>query len=177
MKTFVSLAAAAFAVTSLLGAARPAQAADLVETAMSAPEFSTLVKAVKAAGLVDTLKGEGPYTVFAPTNAAFAKVPKAKLNALLANKAQLRAVLLYHVVPGKVEAADVLAMKNPSMAKTAQGTSLRVKTTVPVMVNNARVIKTDIQADNGVIHVIDSVLMPKPGARRMNKMSAGSAHR
>ena len=155
MKKFVSLLAAVAA----LGFAGQARAADIVDVAMSDPQFSTLVKAVKAAGLVETLKGAGPFTVFAPTNAAFAKVPKAKLNALLANKAQLKAVLLYHAIPGKkLMASDVTGMSAAANVKTAQGMSVKVKPTARV--NNARIIKTDIEADNGVIHVIDTVLLP-----------------
>ena len=140
-----------------LGAAFSAQAKDIVDTAVAAGNFSTLATALKAAGLVDTLKGKGPFTVFAPTDAAFAKVPKADLDALLKDKAKLTAVLTYHVVPGKVMAADV----KPGMAKTVQGSSLTVSTSGGVMVDQAKVTATDIVADNGVIHVIDSVIMPK----------------
>jgi uncharacterized surface protein with fasciclin (FAS1) repeats len=110
-----------------------------------------------AAGLVDTLKGKGPFTVFAPTDAAFAKVPKADLDALLADKAKLTKVLTYHVVPGKVMAKDVKAGK----VKTVQGGEITVATTGGVTVDGAKVSATDIVADNGVIHVIDSVIMPK----------------
>jgi len=135
-----------------------AQAADIVDTAKSAGTFNTLVTAVQAAGLVDTLKGPGPFTVFAPTDAAFAKIPKAKLDALLKDKAALAKVLTYHVVPGKVMAADVKAGK----VKSVEGNSLTVTTSGgKVMVDKANVVKTDIAADNGVIHVIDTVLMPK----------------
>jgi len=133
------------------------QAADIVDTAVGAGSFKTLATALGAAGLVDTLKGKGPYTVFAPNDAAFAKIPKADLDALLKDKAKLTAVLTYHVVPGKVMAADVKAGK----VKTVQGSELTITTSNGVMVNNAKVIKTDIVADNGVIHVIDTVLMPK----------------
>ena len=133
------------------------QAADIVDTAVSAGSFQTLVAAVQAAGLVDTLKGPGPFTVFAPTDAAFAKIPKADLDALLKDKAKLTAVLTYHVVPGKVMAADVKA----GPVKTVQGGSLTVATMGGVTVNQAKVTATDIVADNGVIHVIDSVVMPK----------------
>ncbi|SEI60244.1 MULTISPECIES: fasciclin domain-containing protein [unclassified Achromobacter] len=135
-----------------------AYAADIVDTAKSAGSFNTLVTAVQAAGLVDTLKGPGPFTVFAPTDEAFAKVPKDKLDALLKDKAALTKVLTYHVVPGKVMAKDVKA----GPVKTVEGSSLTV--TVKggtVMVDNAKVVKTDVVADNGVIHVIDTVLMPK----------------
>ncbi len=134
-----------------------AQAKDIVDTAVGAGSFKTLAAALGAAGLVDTLKGKGPFTVFAPTDEAFAKIPKADLDALLKDKAKLTAVLTYHVVAGKVMAADVKA----GNVKTVQGSELTVSTSMGVMVNNAKVIKTDIVADNGVIHVIDTVIMPK----------------
>ena len=134
-----------------------AHAMDIVETAVGAGSFKTLATALGAAGLVDTLKGKGPFTVFAPTDEAFAKIPKADLEALLKDKAKLKAVLTYHVVAGKVMAADVKAGK----VKTVQGSELNVSTSSGVMVDNAKVIKTDIVADNGVIHVIDTVIMPK----------------
>ena len=135
----------------------PSYAADIVDTAVKAGQFNTLAAALKAAGLIDTLKGKGPFTVFAPTDAAFAKLPKADLDALLKDKAKLTAVLTYHVVPGKVMAADVKA----GQVKTVQGSSLTVSTSMGVMVDKAKVTATDIVADNGVIHVIDSVIMPK----------------
>ena len=135
-----------------------ANAADIVDTAKSAGTFNTLVTAIEAAGLVDTLKGPGPFTVFAPTDAAFAKIPKAKLDALLKDKAALAKILTYHVVSGKVMAADV----KPGMVKTVEGASITVKSMGgKVMVDKAHVTKTDIAADNGVIHVIDTVMMPK----------------
>ena len=134
-----------------------AHAKDIVDTAVAAGSFKTLATALQAAGLVDTLKGKGPFTVFAPTDEAFAKVPKADLDALLADKAKLTAVLTYHVVPGKVMAADVKAGK----VKTVQGSEITVATTGGVKVDAANVVKTDIVADNGVIHVIDSVVLPK----------------
>jgi uncharacterized surface protein with fasciclin (FAS1) repeats len=135
-----------------------AQAGDIVDTAVAAGNFNTLVEAIKAAGLVDTLKGPGPFTVFAPDDAAFAKIPKVKLDALLKDKAELAKILTYHVVSGKVMAADVKSGK----VKTVQGESLDIKVhNGKVKVNNANVIKTDIVTDNGVIHVIDTVLMPK----------------
>ena len=139
------------------GALTAAQAKDIVDTAVAAGSFKTLATALQAAGLVDTLKGPGPFTVFAPTDEAFAKVPKADLDALLADKAKLTAVLTYHVVPGKVMAADVKAGK----VKTVQGSELTVSTTGGVKVDSANVVKTDIVADNGVIHVIDSVVIPR----------------
>ncbi len=125
--------------------------------AVSAGNFNTLATALKAAGLVETLKGKGPFTVFAPTDAAFAKIPKAQLDALLADKAKLTAVLTYHVVPGKVMSKDVKA----GMVKTVQGSSLTVGTAGGVKVDNANVTAVDIVADNGVIHVIDTVVLPK----------------
>ena len=134
-----------------------AQAKDIVDTAVGAGNFKTLAAAFTAAGLIDTLKGKGPFTVFAPTDEAFAKIPKADLDALLKDKAKLTAVLTYHVVPGKVMAKDVKAGK----VKTVQGSELTISTTAGVKVDNATVVKTDIGADNGVIHVIDSVIMPK----------------
>ena len=140
-----------------LGMSLSAQAKDIVDTAVGAGNFKTLAAALTAAGLVDTLKGKGPFTVFAPTDEAFAKVPKADLDALLKDKAKLTAVLTYHVVPGKVMAADVKAGK----VKTVQGSELTVSTMGGVKVDGANVIKTDIVADNGVIHVIDSVVIPK----------------
>ena len=144
--------------TTILFAMAAAQAADIVDTAKSAGSFNTLVKAVQAAGLVDTLKGPGPFTVFAPTDEAFAKVPKEKLDALLKDKAALTKVLTYHVVPGKVVAASV----KPGAVKTVQGSSLNVAVAGgAVTVDNAKVVKTDVMADNGVIHVIDTVVMPK----------------
>jgi uncharacterized surface protein with fasciclin (FAS1) repeats len=146
-----------FAVTALSFAALGAQAKDIVDTAVGAGTFKTLATALQAAGLVDTLKGKGPFTVFAPTDAAFAKVPKATLDALLADKAKLTAVLTYHVVAGKVMAADVKS----GTVRTVQGTDLTIDTVGGVMINNAKVTTADIVADNGVIHVIDSVLLPK----------------
>jgi uncharacterized surface protein with fasciclin (FAS1) repeats len=144
-------------VSALSLAALGAQAKDIVDTAVGAGNFKTLAAALTAAGLIDTLKGKGPFTVFAPTDAAFAKVPKADLDALLADKAKLTAVLTYHVVPGKVMAKDVKAGK----VKTVQGSEITVATTGGVTVDGAKVSATDIVADNGVIHVIDSVIMPK----------------
>ncbi|MFM1907003.1 MAG: hypothetical protein RLZZ591_680 [Pseudomonadota bacterium] len=140
-----------------LGTVFSVHAKDIVDTAVGAGSFNTLATALTAAGLVDTLKGKGPFTVFAPTDAAFAKIPKADLDALLKDKAKLTAVLTYHVVAGKVMAADVKAGK----VKTVQGSELTVSTTGGVMVDGAKVSATDIVADNGVIHVIDSVIIPK----------------
>ena len=145
------------AISVLSFAALSAQAKDIVDTAVGAGNFKTLAAALTAAGLVDTLKGPGPFTVFAPTDEAFAKIPKAQLDALLADKAKLTSVLTYHVVPGKVMAKDVKAGK----VKTVQGSELTVGTAGGVMVDGAKVTATDIVADNGVIHVIDSVVLPK----------------
>jgi uncharacterized surface protein with fasciclin (FAS1) repeats len=131
---------------------------DIVDTAVAAGSFSTLVTAVQTAGLVETLKGTGPFTLFAPNDDAFAKIPSDQLNVLLADKEKLTAVLTYHVVSGKVMAADVAGL---SSAKTVQGQELKIDTSDGVKVDDATVIKTDISASNGVIHVIDTVLMPK----------------
>ena len=145
------------AISTLALTAAAGQAKDIVDTAVAAGDFKTLAVALEKAGLVDTLKGKGPFTVFAPTDAAFAKVPKADLDALLADKARLAAVLTYHVVPGSVMAKDVKAGK----VKTVQGSDLTLSTSGGVKVDGANVVKADIIADNGVIHVIDSVVLPK----------------
>ena len=144
----------AIAVTSLISTS--ALAKDIVDTAVSAGQFKTLTTALQAAGLIETLKGKGPFTVFAPTDAAFAKVPPAQLQALLADKATLTAILTYHVVPGVVMSKDV----KPGMVKTVQGSALNVTTMGGVKVNDANVTAVDIVADNGVIHVIDTVVLP-----------------
>ena len=146
-----------FIVSVLAVAAAAVQAKDIVDTAVDAGTFKTLATALEKAGLVDTLKGKGPFTVFAPTDAAFAKVPKADLDALLADKEKLASVLTYHVVPGAVMAKDVKAGK----VQSVQGSDLTLTTSGGVKVDGANVVKTDIVADNGVIHVIDSVVMPK----------------
>jgi uncharacterized surface protein with fasciclin (FAS1) repeats len=140
---------------------RAAETKDIVDTAVSAGSFNTLVAAVKAAGLVETLKGKGPFTVFAPTDDAFKKLPPGTLDDLLKpeNKAKLAAILTYHVVPGKVMAKDVVKMKS---AKTVNGQSLTISMKdKDVMVDSAKVTKTDIGCSNGVIHVIDTVVLPK----------------
>jgi uncharacterized surface protein with fasciclin (FAS1) repeats len=140
---------------------RAADKKDIVDTAVGAGSFKTLVAAVQAAGLVDTLKGKGPFTVFAPTDEAFAKLPKGTVEDLLKpeNKAKLVAVLTYHVVPGKVLAADVVKLKE---AKTVQGQSVKIVVEGgKVKVDAANVVKTDIETSNGVIHVIDAVILPK----------------
>ena len=145
------------AVTTLAVCAAAVQAKDIVDTAVAAGNFTTLAAALEKAGLVETLKGKGPFTVFAPTDAAFAKVPKKDLDALLADKSKLVAVLTYHVVPGTVMAKDV----RPGNVKTVQGSELTLSTSGGVKVNDAHVVQPDIVADNGVIHVIDSVVLPK----------------
>lgn len=148
-----------FAPTSLLYAGSHEK--DIVDTAVEAGSFNTLVAAIKAADLVDTLKGKGPFTVFAPTDDAFAKLPPGTLEDLLKpeNKGKLQAVLTYHVVAGEYTAKDVVTMKE---AKTVNGQSFMISmSSDTVMVDNAKVIKTDIVCSNGVIHVIDSVILPK----------------
>ena len=153
IKTLLAVAASLFIVAD-------SQAGDIVDVAASNKSFSTLVAAVKAAGLVETLKGDGPYTVFAPTDEAFAKLPKGTLESLLKpeNKQKLVAILTYHVVPGKVMAKDVKSGK----VKTASGSSFKMKVSKKgVWVDNAKVVATDVKADNGVIHVIDTVILPK----------------
>ena len=154
MKTRLLMSVFALALTSV------ASAADIVDTAV-AGKFNTLVAAVKAAGLVDTLKGPGPFTVFAPTDEAFAKLPAGTLDSLLkpANKEKLQSILTYHVVPGKVMAKDVVKLKS---AKTVEGRSLSVSANGGnVKINNATVTKADIAASNGVIHVVDTVILPE----------------
>lgn len=132
---------------------------DIVDTAVAAGSFNTLVAAVKAAGLVETLKGKGPFTVFAPTDEAFAKLPAGTVEALLKDKEKLTKILLYHVVSGNVMAKDVVKLKS---AKTVQGSSVKITAKDgKVMVDNANVVKTDIATSNGVIHVIDTVIIPK----------------
>jgi uncharacterized surface protein with fasciclin (FAS1) repeats len=137
---------------------RAQQPKDIVDTAVAAGSFKTLAAALTAAGLIDTLKGAGPFTVFAPTDEAFAKLPAGTVEALLKDKAKLTAILTYHVVPGKVMAADVVKLKE---AKTVQGQSIKIDATKGVMVDGAHVVKADIACSNGVIHVIDSVILPK----------------
>lgn len=132
-------------------------AKNLVETAIGAGTFNTLVTAVKAAGLVGTLTSPGPFTVFAPTDDAFGKLPKGTIEALLKDIPKLKSILTYHVVAGKVMAADVVKL---SSAKTVQGTSLSIDASEGVKVGGANVLKTDIETSNGVIHVIDNVLIP-----------------
>ncbi len=152
----VALAAAALAVAA---PARAGEKKDIIDTAVSAGNFRTLATAIQAAGLADTLKGNGPFTVFAPTDAAFAKLPKGTVEKLVQpeNKAKLTQILLYHVVPGRAAASDVMKL---STAKTAGGAYLFFDTTKGVRVNDATVTKADIEASNGIIHVVDSVILP-----------------
>jgi len=158
-----SFVAGAALVATLL-APTFARAADIVDTAVAAGSFNTLVTAVKAAGLVKTLKGKGPYTVFAPNDAAFAKLPPGTVESFLKNKAKLATILKYHVVPGRVKAADVAGKS--LQVKTAAGLPVNVDGTFGVRVNDAHVIQPDIEASNGVIHVIDTVLLPPaPGKK------------
>ena len=151
--------ATAIAVSALASTPLRASEADIVDTAVAAGSFNTLVAAVKAADLVDTLKGDGPFTVFAPTDAAFAKLPAGTVDDLLKpeNKAKLVKILTYHVVPGKVMSSD---LSDGMMAKTVEGSEVTIKTDPAVMVDGAKVTQADIVASNGVIHVIDSVIMP-----------------
>jgi uncharacterized surface protein with fasciclin (FAS1) repeats len=153
--------AATIAIASLLAA--PAMAGgmskDIVDTAVGAGDFNTLVAAVQAAGLVETLKGDGPFTVFAPTDAAFAALPEGTVETLLKpeNKDQLIAILTYHIVPGKVMSTD---LQDDMMATTVQGTDIMIDLDNGVMINDASVAAADIAASNGVIHVIDKVILP-----------------
>jgi uncharacterized surface protein with fasciclin (FAS1) repeats len=147
----------------LVSVAVAAYDTDIVGTAAKSPNRKTLVKLIKAAGLVEALREPGPYTVFAPTDVAFAKLPKATLEALTKpeNKEQLKAILLYHVVKGKVTAKDVMAMKSPTSVGTLNGAKIKITHTKrAVMVNTAKVTTADLMCTNGVIHVIDAVLMP-----------------
>ncbi|MEZ5354379.1 MAG: fasciclin domain-containing protein [Bryobacteraceae bacterium] len=160
---FLRLSAATVLAAGLMAADshKAMASADIVDTAVAAGSFQTLVTAVKAAGLVETLKGPGPFTVFAPTDEAFAKLPAGTVESLLKpeNKAKLVSILTYHVVAGNVMAADVVKLRH---AKTVQGGNVNIKAAAgQVMIDDARVIKTDIAASNGVIHVIDTVIMPK----------------
>lgn len=161
LKTYVISAIAAAGVAAAVTTANPvsAQSQDIVDTAVGAGSFKTLAKALQAADLIGTLKGSGPFTVFAPTDEAFAKLPAGTLETLLKpeNKAKLRRILTYHVVSGSVMAADVVKL---SSAKAVSGDTLTIKTAGGVTVNSSKVVKTDIKASNGVIHVIDSVLIP-----------------
>ena len=151
---------ALLAAAALTGpaSATPREQGTIVETAVAAGQFETLTMLLKRAGLVSTLQKPGPYTVFAPTDAAFAKVPKATLDTLLQNKAKLRAVLLYHVVSGRIAAAKVVKLRS---AETANGAAVRIRVAgTNVFVNSSKVTKADVKASNGVIHVVNRVLIP-----------------
>jgi uncharacterized surface protein with fasciclin (FAS1) repeats len=154
----LALAAGLSIVLALSPSARAADAKDIVDTAVAAGSFNTLVSAVQAAGLVEVLKRPGPYTVLAPTDEAFAKVPKADLDALVKDKARLASVLTYHVLTASVTAADLSKMKDFG---TAQGGRITIDASKGLKINNATVVKADVPASNGVIHVIDTLLMPK----------------
>ena len=159
LKNLMIAAVAAIGLTVSIPVAHAAEK-DIVDTAASAGQFNTLVAAVKAAGLVDTLKGDGPFTVFAPTDEAFAKLPAGTVENLLKpeNKDQLVAVLTYHVVPGKIMSTDIAGKK--AEVATVQGSDINVDATNGVMVDGAKVVAADIEASNGVIHVIDTVVLP-----------------
>ncbi|RJF71111.1 fasciclin domain-containing protein [Deinococcus cavernae] len=159
MKRIALLSAALLTTTALAGSGSMVPGRTTIAGIVANdPNFSTLLSAVQAAGLVDTLNSAGPYTVFAPTNAAFAKVPQDQLNALLNDRAKLRDLLLYHVVPGRVTSGQVVKLSN---ATAANNGTLRISTmNGSVMINDARVTRADIMARNGVIHVVDSVIMP-----------------
>ena len=167
MKSLHSIALAAFLALPVTAAAQESQGyapdtaakGDIIETATAAGSFTTLAKAIDAAGLVETLKGEGPFTVFAPTDEAFAKLPEGTLESLLADKQKLAAILTYHVVPGKISSADVAQLP---MAETVNGQDVKITAAEgKVMVGNATVTQADVPASNGVIHVIDTVLLPE----------------
>ena len=164
MRRTLALFALAAVVIAAGASTAPAQTrtdANIVQTAVAAEQFKTLTKLLSRAGLVGTLQQPGPYTVFAPTDAAFKKVPKSTLKMLLHNRAKLKAVLLYHVVSGNVTAADVVKLNS---AKTLNGKSVRIRTAgTNVFVNSAKVTKPDVKASNGVIHVINRVLIPPTG--------------
>ena len=161
MKKLIPFGVITALLLSVAGApatARPSESKNIVQTAQAAGNFKTLTKLVTKAGLASTLSQPGPYTVFAPTDAAFKRVPKSTLKSLAKNKAKLRAVLLYHVVVGKVPSSEVVMMRS---VKTVNGKSVRIRTSNgSVYVNNARVTKPDVTASNGVIHVINRVLIP-----------------
>ena len=158
LKRLIAVVAVVAALAVPASVASAASSKNIVETAAGNPQFSTLVSLVKKAGLVGTLSGKTPYTVFAPTNAAFAKVPKKTLNELLANKAELRKVLLYHVLPGRVPASKVVKLES---AKTAEGASVKFSVRgKSAFVNESKIIKTNIACSNGLIHVINTVLIP-----------------
>ncbi|OWY04335.1 fasciclin domain-containing protein [Thioclava sp. IC9] len=159
-RTFMAAVLAGTALVSAPAHADNHDGMDIVDTAVNAGSFETLVAAVQAAGLVDTLKGEGPFTVFAPTDEAFAALPEGTVDDLLKpeNKDKLTSILTYHVVPGKVMSGD---LSDGMMAATVQGSEVTIKTDPAVMVDDANVTQADVEASNGVIHVIDKVIMPK----------------
>ncbi len=158
MNVFRTLFAAFALLVSSVAFANPNAKADIVDTAVAAGSFKTLAAALEAAGLVDTLKGKGPFTVFAPTDEAFAKLPAGTIEALLKDKAKLTKILTYHVVAGEVMSKDVKS----GMVKTIEGSSITVKKdSSGVMVDNAKVVGADVIASNGVIHVIDTVIIPQ----------------
>ena len=160
MKNFIaSLSILTLSATTAAADCGHAHAAkkDIVETAMAAGSFETLVAAIQAAGLADTLKGDGPFTVFAPTDEAFAKLPEGTIEALLADKKKLTAILTYHVVAGKVDSTQVASLDS---AKTVQGQTVAIDTSNGVAINDSKVIQADIATSNGIIHVIDTVLIP-----------------
>ena len=160
LASFAAVITLALGVTAAHAGGHKSMKMDIVDVAASAGSFNTLVAAIKAAGLVETLKSKGPFTVFAPTDAAFAKLPKGTLESLLKpeNKAKLAGILTYHVLSGKVMAADI-AGKKLSVA-TVQGSKVNIEATNGVMIDNAKVSKADIESSNGVIHVIDTVILP-----------------
>lgn len=157
MTRVFTIAAATLLVVGL-GARGVAAEKDIADTAVAAGQFTTLAAALKAAGLIETLKGPGPFTVFAPTDAAFAKLPAGTVEALLKDKAKLTRILTYHVVAGKVMAADVVKL---AQAKTVEGSMVSINASNGVKINDATVVKADLAASNGVIHVIDTVILPK----------------
>lgn len=162
MNLVKSIAAGAVVIAlSISAATATGKKADIVQTAVEAGSFNTLVTAVKAAGLAETLQGPGPFTVFAPTDEAFARLPAGTVENLLKpeNRSKLIAILTYHVVPGKVMSSDIAGKK--AMAKSVEGGGIDIDATSGVRVENAKVVKADIEASNGVIHVIDTVIMPK----------------
>ncbi|HSD47274.1 MAG TPA: fasciclin domain-containing protein [Pyrinomonadaceae bacterium] len=159
---FAVLAVTAAPVSTRAEVNQPVKPADIVDTAVAAGQFKTLAAALEAAGLIDALKGTGPFTVFAPTDEAFAKLPAGTVESLLRpeNKEKLKSILLYHVVSGNVPASEVLKLNGRSV-KTLQGSSVKVRTKNGVWLGHAKVVQTDVTASNGVIHVIDTVLIPK----------------
>ncbi len=166
LTTFAAIVALSFASLSFAGGSYAKKGKkDIIDTAVAAGSFNTLATALTKAGLIETLKGDGPFTVFAPTDAAFEKIPAEQLNAILADKQLLTDILTYHVVAGKVTASDVVKVDS---ATSLQGSSIAVSTDGGVKVNDANVIKTDIMSSNGVIHVIDTVLLPKTAAVSAN---------